>query len=199
MRQVRLYDLARLSSTFSCSHLSRIELFPVVVKWCADDLIFFPPNLRAALSVSSLYAQPIGYAGTCTDKFTIEKVILSNPANPSSSSQQQTTSTIQASADGIDDDATNGVGRTPKGHGPTATEAHGALKSDVADINATGIEGGPTFFSFPPFLSLLFPSPVCSRILLTWAQPITTRAALAAASLHAHPIGYAARALIHLL
>ena len=45
--------------------------------------------MRAALSVSSLYAQPIGYAGTCTDKFTIEKVILSNPANPSSSSNNK--------------------------------------------------------------------------------------------------------------
>ena len=75
---------------------------------------------------------------------------------------------IQASADGMADDA-------PKGVGQTATEAHGALKSDVADINATGIEGEPTlsptflsqrfFFSLFFSFSLLFSSqcfpPVC--------------------------------------
>ena len=79
---------------------------------------------------------------------------------------------IQASADGMADDA-------PKGVGQTATEAHGALKSDVADINATGIEGEPHFtngFSFPSFFfSPPFSSEMLSLcLLLTSAQPIIT-------------------------
>ena len=79
---------------------------------------------------------------------------------------------IQASADVMADDA-------PKGVGQTATEAHGALKSDVADINATGIEGEPALhqrvFLFPPFFLSPFSSEMLSLcLLLTSAQPIIT-------------------------
>ena len=87
---------------------------------------------------------------------------IATPPQPSLLSQPPP---IQAGADGTDDDATNGVGRTPKGVGQTAMEAHGALKSDVADINATGIEGEPALHQ-RFFFSLLFFSEMLSLCLL---------------------------------